>query len=393
MNPTLAVIGGGVIGLCTARALALQGARVTLLEANLLGAGTSQTTFAWVNSNGKAPAAYHALNVAGMRAHQALQRQHSGQPRWLDECGTYEWATDPAEAARLNARAHSLQGQGYAAELADREALARVAPDLRLPAEAVAIWRFAEEALVYPARFVAFLRQELQRLGVVVREHTAVMGIEETPQGIHLQLAGGEHWAGDYAVSAVGRWSAPLLAGMGIELAMIDADRPGSVGCSFLGYTGPLATALPINLIAPELNLRPDGEGGLILQALDLDDLADPAAPPAADGEIARELLARLAKRVRNSEGARLQRIAVGQRARPADGLPALGFVSAQRRLYLAATHSGITLAPALGELIAEELLHGTRPALLADYSPQRLLGKTAADFATIEKIRNPSAQ
>jgi glycine/D-amino acid oxidase-like deaminating enzyme len=40
--------------------------------------------------------------------------------------------------------------------------------------------------------------------------------------------------------------------------------------------------------------------------------------------------------------------------------------------LYLAVTHSGITLAPALGHFAAAELLGAARDPLLAPYHPAR---------------------
>ncbi|WP_376785236.1 hypothetical protein [Stutzerimonas nitrititolerans] len=55
--------------------MALRGAKVTLFERDWVGAGTSSTTYAWVNSNGKSPLSYHQLNVEGMEEHRRLQAQ------------------------------------------------------------------------------------------------------------------------------------------------------------------------------------------------------------------------------------------------------------------------------------------------------------------------------
>lgn len=71
----IAVIGAGVRGLSVACALAISGADVTLFERQHIGAGTSSTTFAWVNANGKLPESYYQLNVAAMQEHVALQEQ------------------------------------------------------------------------------------------------------------------------------------------------------------------------------------------------------------------------------------------------------------------------------------------------------------------------------
>jgi glycine/D-amino acid oxidase-like deaminating enzyme len=40
--------------------------------------------------------------------------------------------------------------------------------------------------------------------------------------------------------------------------------------------------------------------------------------------------------------------------------------------IHVAVTHSGVTLAPLVGRLTAEEVLGGTRAALFAPYRPER---------------------
>jgi glycine/D-amino acid oxidase-like deaminating enzyme len=55
----------------------------------------------------------------------------------------------------------------------------------------------------------------------------------------------------------------------------------------------------------------------------------------------------------------------VGSRPMPADGEPIIGPVAEVPGLYLAVMHSAVTLAPAVGRLVARELVGGTvEPAL-----------------------------
>ena len=75
-------------------------------------------------------------------------------------------------------------------------------------------------------------------------------------------------------------------------LAMIDPDPSNKFACGFLGSTDPQYLQLSSNLITPELNVRPDGAGRLLLQTPDLDDRADPAYETDTDGLIGREMLA-----------------------------------------------------------------------------------------------------
>src|SRR5688572_26082237 len=66
------VIGGGVLGLAVARELVGAGVKVTVLEAKHPGAGTSSTSFAWVNASQKVPESYRRLNVLGMQEYRRI---------------------------------------------------------------------------------------------------------------------------------------------------------------------------------------------------------------------------------------------------------------------------------------------------------------------------------
>ncbi|WP_246794958.1 NAD(P)/FAD-dependent oxidoreductase [Burkholderia perseverans] len=392
-SPRIAVIGGGVIGLAIARSLAQLGAAVTILERSRPGAGTSSTSFAWVNSNGKAPASYHRLNCAGMAEHAVLQQRAGSEARWFDACGTFEWAADAAGQQRLDERVRKLQALDYpAAEVSPGFVRARI-PEWRIASHAGPIWHFPSEGLLDPAILMAYLWSDARASGAVLHQQAEVLEVNERADGVSLRLAAGEAWNGDFCVLATGRWTARLVASLGIGLAMVDAERRDRVACGFLASTDPQLVQLRSNLIGPDLNVRPDGGGRLLLQAVDLDDQADPANPPAPDSEIGREMLRRLHGWFDNTAHARIERLVVGQRSRPADGLPAIGFLTPRRRAYVAATHSGMTLGPLLGRLVAEELVHERRDALLADFAPDRLLNRDPGEFSPIASIHFPAEQ
>ena len=52
---TCAVIGAGILGACLAARLAEVGLEVTLLEQDQPGSAATRSSFAWLNSNDKAP--------------------------------------------------------------------------------------------------------------------------------------------------------------------------------------------------------------------------------------------------------------------------------------------------------------------------------------------------
>lgn len=56
---------------------------------------------------------------------------------------------------------------------------------------------------------------------------------------------------------------------------------------------------------------------------------------------------------------------AVGNRPIFIDGMPRLGVLPQVENLYVAAGHPGVTLAPLIGRLAAEEILNGQRSELI----------------------------
>lgn len=392
MPQRIAVIGAGVLGLAVAQSLSRRGAQVTVFDKNYPGSGTSQISYAWVNANGKEPTRYHDLNAHAIDEHKRWQASHPASPRWLLETGTLEWAADESSLRQLAQRAAKLTTLDYPVEKRSRAALLGALPELRLDPRVQHAWSFPSECLLYPSLFIASLLADLRTSGGQLVCNNEVTTLTESAQDVHLTLASGDEWRGDQLVLATGRWAPELLSQCGLELAMTDANRADPVACSFLAQTQPLPVSLKCNLITPELNVRPDGGGRLMLQALDLDHHADPARPASPDGLIGKEMLRRLHRLFKNTEGARIERIETGQRSRPADGLPALGYISESARVYLMVSHSGMTLAPLLGRLVAEEMLSGTASPMLNAFAPHRLLRPLSAVAKTAPAYL-PSAQ
>lgn len=69
---------------------------------------------------------------------------------------------------------------------------------------------------------------------------------------------------------------------------------------------------------------------------------------------------------------AQVEDVFIGWRPLPLDGHPVLGFSDSASNVYIAVTHSGVTLAPILGKLIAQELNTQEPLAILNEYRPSR---------------------
>ena len=158
--------------------------------------------------------------------------------------------------------------------------------------------------------------------------------------------------------------------------------RPGAAGpLGHAGSTapglavrvGPVAPPGPVRLVhTPELSLRPHPGGLLHLEAEDAAAAVDLHTPEPELRRWAAELLRRARRTVRGLDDARVVEYQVCVRPLPADGQSIVGRLPGAPGLYVAVTHSGVTLAAHLSRLIAADLTTGTPPAALAPYSPAR---------------------
>ena len=367
----VAIIGCGLIGAAAARELQLRGARTVVYEARRPGAGTSGTTFAWVNSHDKQPRAYHDLNVAGIEAHVQLQAEPGARDRWFFQTGNVVWADDAAGVDRLSALADRLMSWSYPVEHLTPDEARELEPELKVDDRVDRMLFFPAEGYALPSILLDRLLSEAVERGAELRCPARIDEITPSASGVVLRLADGSTDTADVAVCCTGRWTTGVLAGAGFRMPLVDHETPGSPAIGFLAYTHPARIQLGRLLTTPRLNVRPDVGGRLTLQALDLDRDADPAAPVGVAGPVGQEFRRRLADVLRGGDEVELEEVRVGQRVIPADGLTVAGHVDDGGRLYVVATHSGVTLAPLLGRIAAAEIVDETLNDVLGPFRPR----------------------
>ena len=366
----VAVIGLGVLGAGTARALARAGANVTVFERTAPGAGTTGTSYGWINAHRKQPRSYHELNVAGMAEHVALWEPGCA---WYVRSGLLEWAVDEAAKQRLETSIAQLRDYGYPVERITRARAAELAPDVLVPPEVSDPAWYPGEGYALPAALLARLWGEARDNGAELRCPAEVTAVEPAGRGARVHSAGSEPELFDKVVLAVGRWTGQLTKALTPTIPMLGPEDPATPG--LLAYTAPLAARVPLPVITPELNIRPDGGGRLLLAALDLNAHSTIGERAELDqAAFADEVLRRLPTLVRGGEYAQIERVDLGLRSLPADGHTVAGFDDSGQ-IYILATHSGITLGPLLGRLAAREILHDQRVPLLREFRPERFTG------------------
>lgn len=378
------VVGGGILGTSVALGLKRRGADVTLLEAATLGSGTTSTSYAWLNANGKEPHSYYAINRAGIEAHQALAAEAGSAADWYAGTGHLEVTADAAHETDLRRRAEVLSARGYQVQELTVAEARRLEPALNLPQKPRAILHFPEEGYIHPLLYLAETLTQLRAAGARVVEDASVVGFDSAANGVVVRTRDGVSYPADQVVVAAGRWSGELAQLAGGQVPLATYTEPGDVTVGYLARTNSLPVKLSRVVTTPWLNARPEGGGRLVIQALDLDAAAEPGHVPATDSELAGEFLSRLRDVLYGSSGARLEELLVGQRVMPADGKTIASRVPGVDWMYAVATHSGVTLAPYLGKAVASEVL-GEMDPLLDDFRLARF-----ADGVPSERPRGP---
>ncbi len=363
------VIGAGVVGASVAHRLAASGVSVAVLEAGRVGGGTSGVSFAWTNANNKPPRAYHDLNVAGMRAHAALEEEFGGTP-WWHGGGSVEWALTEADRSGLRERVERLRSWEYSAEWLTARQLRELEPDIDLTAVGNSpIAYFPEEGWLDPVLYAHAMLEAAQRSGAALRCGARVTEIRvEGGRVTGVRTAAGESFGADVVVNCAGRWADEVgrLAGLRIPVA----PRVG-----LLVFTPPIATCLRRVVRAPQCHMRPDGAGRLMLHMDDADQQVSAETEPSPRLAPAEDLTRRASQVLPGIAGVRPEAVRIAVRPIPADGYSAVGPMPGVSGYYLVVTHSGVTLAPFLGRAVAEEIVRGRVIRELEGFRPSRFAG------------------
>jgi glycine/D-amino acid oxidase-like deaminating enzyme len=371
------VVGAGVVGAATAFRLAEAGADVELIDAAGPGAGTSGTTFAWVGASPLGLWDYFEINVAGMAAHRRL-RAELGQADWYHSPGSLTWHSDRDAANGLVARVAELREVGYPAALISAARARELEPDLRLAPSVEQVASFPDEGYASPRPMIAELVALARQRGVRTRWNAPVVALEDGPAAV---LASGERIEADAVVLCCGRWSGEVAGLAGLDIPMI-AGEAGSLALGLIVLTAPAGSRLRRLLLADDLMIRPDGAGRLLLHSDAHDRRVDPNGPREQIDAIATDVIEAVFEHLEVSQIPPLADAVVGVRALTADLLPAVGWRSGTAGVYVAVTHSGVTLAPVLGELIAAEIVGGTDERLLRPFRPTRFATPPVASAA-----------
>ncbi len=380
-----AVVGAGILGAFVALALQERGARTILVERGRPADGTTSNSFAWVNATAKTEhEAYHRLNAAGVQAWHEMAAEFGDRAVGVHGAGSIQWG-DPRVAGSLEGhrrRLAALRAYAYPVLELSRRDLRALEPDLHFGDGVEGQFAPADRWVDAP-RATRFVVDRFRAIGGTVREDTAVTGFSGSGGTIDgLETTQNRISAGAVVIAA-GIDAAPLIA--------LAADvEPGAVP---LGASPGLIVETPPqndraivrHVVYPAdangLHVRPTAAGGLSLGADDVDAEVGFGAESSrleAGIDVLLQRMQKLAPGFAVEELRPGTTARVGVRPMPADELSIVGALPGADGVFVLVTHSGVTLAPALGPLLADAITGGAVPEPLAPFQPSRFVSLNA---------------
>src|SRR5687768_13033397 len=203
-NGDVIVIGAGSVGANVAYRLTARGARVTVLEADAPGAGTSGVSFAWTNSFNKTPRDYHDLNTAGMAEHLALVEELGGGT-WHRQEGALAWEETPAARARLKETVERLASWSYPVELISPHEARALEPDLHIAPHVDEVVFTKSEGYVEVVPLIGALLAQATRLGARVLPGQRVTVVHRDGARVRgVTTARGDRFEADVVIDCAG---------------------------------------------------------------------------------------------------------------------------------------------------------------------------------------------
>ncbi len=368
----VAIVGGGVIGLCLARELVQVGvSRVVVVDRGRTGREAS-----WAAAGMLAPSAeneviddLYRLCDESRSMFPTLADElaiETGIDIELDRSGTLFTAFTDADREHLSSRYHKQLAAGIPVErLSAKETLSaepNLAPDLR---ESL---YFPHDWQVENRKLVTALRASVEMRGVDIVENAAVESVSTEYGKTTGVTVKGRSISARTVILATGAWTSAIQ----IEGSAIPVEvRP--VRGQMLSFERPQRSFTRV-IYSPRGYLVPRADGRILAGATVEEVGFDPSTTDdgaallkAAAAEIAPELSAAL-----------ITDHWAGLRPCSVDGLPIIGQMPGIAGLFVATAHyrNGILLAPITARIIAERIVEGTSSHYLDLFGPGRWSGR-----------------
>jgi D-amino-acid dehydrogenase len=414
-QPHVHIVGGGIVGLCSAWYLHKSGCEVTVVDAGTFEGGTSfgnagmivpshivpmaapgvisqglkwlfddkspfyikprlnSDLLQWIwNFNKSATRAHVNRSMPLLYAYNELSKNlyrelasDDGFDFGFSESGLLMLYRSEAYQEEESLLAEKARSVGMKAEVLDLEGVKRLEPDLEL--DVLGGVYFPGDAHLYPNRFMAQMRTKLHKKGVTFLPDSNVVEFESKGRKIKaLHTSKGDRVPVAHVLLSSGSWTAKVLKKLGNRMLLQDGK-----GYSITLKNPPVRPRIPTILSEAKVAITPMGDDLRIGGTLEISGLSPKLNMRRVEGIV--ESVPNYYKNVDVPFSSDTQ-VWKGYRPCSPDGLPYLGSSSKYENLTVGTGHGmmGLSLGPATGKLLAEHITHSDTSLDISAYRLDR---------------------
>ena len=362
------VIGGGIIGACSAYELAKNGLNVILIEKRHFGSGASGTSAAMLEHQIDAYRGepVFSLSHASSKLFPALYNEVknlTGIDFQYEVCGILQLATTEKDAEFLKKEVDRQLKLGLKTKWLSPESLEKEIPNLQ-PYFGAALYQ--EDGQVNGEKFLSAMIQAAEKKGVktidqaksvdLIVEKGQVLGVKTFNETIHAS----------HIILSAGAWCDQILEPLGIQLGVIP------VRGQLLVYETP-TQPVPFPIYTRKNGyITPKKDGytlvGSTVEKVGFDETTTDDAM--------KHLMKIATDLVPNFKNKKIRGITAGLRPGSPDDLPLLGPLAGYENLIIAAGHyrNGVLLSAITGQIVSDLIAQKTLPFNISAFSPNRIL-------------------
>ena len=364
------IVGSGIVGTCIAYELSKLGAKVILIDKDPSLVGASQNSFNWINATyPKSPYSYNYLSQLSLTAYQNLYSEIDFPLQWN---GSLEWFLNAENQKEMIEEVQNLLKYPTSTphKIIDSDTANLYEPNINF-AENKNIVHSIADGIVDAEYLISKMHSEIIKLGGSI-----ILGCNF----INAEYKSGKLIAANTSLGKFKVDELVISAGINtnkiLNREFLKKPTPGIIVKS-----KPYKKLINSIIVGPGTHIHQLKNGVVVIGEQNgspenhLERLKDfPYKFPNNNFAIdhANRMIELSRSFISNIENIEIDKVGIGWRPLPLDGLPIIGYLNDLPNTYIAVSHSGISLGPLIGKLATEEILFKKPNNLLANFRPQR---------------------
>ena len=371
-NKKIVVVGAGIVGTSIAYELSNLGIKTILIDKYKAGSGTSNSSFNWINATyPKKPYSYNYLAQLGIKAFKDIQNDLNYVIQWN---GSLEWVNSKKSQKELIDEVKKLmQYQTFTKHKIINYKKANILENKLDFRNNINIVHSEEDGVIETNEFIRLLIDRIHFNGSKVLEECEFESIKYTNNTISSIITSKGEIATDQIVFACGIDTNKIL-----NKKLLKSPEPGIIIKS-----KPYKKIINKIIYGPGIHLYQQNDGRVIIGEQGLLEKNDSNKfldyPSQFDSKSMQNKyvnkIINVGKTFFNDiKSLDIDEVKIGWRPIPLDGKPIIGRLNYDKNIYIATMHSGITLGPIVGKLVAKELTQNKELSILDSFRPGRFL-------------------